>query len=123
MQYNQYLETGLLLLYYVLPLFRGGPDSQYIEKFNDSYQAVPVHMHQENIAKHLAGFVVLGSAESEMDWEKGWENKQQKSCEEGPKEGQEKSEGSIKGKFNYGNLSGELIEHTYTRMQTRELRS
>ena len=65
---SQYLETGLLLLYYVLPLFRGGPDSsQYIEKFNDSYQAVPVHMHQEDIAKHLAGFVVWGSAESEMD--------------------------------------------------------
>ena len=123
MQYNQYLETGLLLLYYVLPLFRGGPDSQYIEKFNDSYQAVPVHMHQEDIAKHLAGFVVWGSAESEMDWGKGWENKQQKAVKKDQKKAKKKSEGSVKGKFNYGNLSGELIEHTYTRMQTRELRS
>ena len=53
--------------YCVLPLFRGGPDPRYIEKFNDSYQAVPVHMHQEDIAKHLAGFVVWGSTESKMD--------------------------------------------------------
>ena len=51
MQYNQYLETGLLSPYYVLPLFRRDPDSRYIEKFNDRYQAVPVHMDQEDIAK------------------------------------------------------------------------
>ena len=54
MQYNQYLETGLLSPYYVLPLFRRDPDSGYIERYKDRYQAVPVHMDQEDIAKYLA---------------------------------------------------------------------
>ena len=59
-------------------------------------------MHQEDIAKHLAGFVVLGSAESEMDWRKGWENKQQKAVKKDQKKAKKKREGSVKGKFNYG---------------------
>ena len=54
MQYNQYLETGLLSPYYVLPLFRRDPDSGCIERYKDRYQAVPVHMDQEDIAKYLA---------------------------------------------------------------------
>lgn len=65
MQYNQYLETGVLSLYYVLPLFRRGPDSRYIEKFNDWYQAVPVHMDQEDIAKHLA---LLSGVQQKVKW-------------------------------------------------------
>ena len=54
MHYNHYLETGLLLPYYVLPLFRRGPNSQYTERFKDRYQAVSVNMDQEDTAKYLA---------------------------------------------------------------------
>ena len=54
MQYKQYLETDLLLLYYVLPVFRRGPDSQCIETYKDRYQAVPVHMDENDIAEYLA---------------------------------------------------------------------
>ena len=104
------------MLYYVLPLFRGGPDSsQYIEKFNDSYQAVPVHMHQEDIAKHLAGFVVWGSAESEMDWEKGWENKQQKAVKKDQKKAKKKMKAAKKGNLIMALIntitSHELLHH------------
>ena len=54
MHYNHYLETGLLLPYYVLPLFRRGPNSRYTERFKDRYQAVSVNMDQEDTAKYLA---------------------------------------------------------------------
>ena len=54
MQYKQYLETGLLSPYYVLPVFRRGRDSQCIETYKDRYQAVPVHMDENDIAEYLA---------------------------------------------------------------------
>ena len=54
MQYKQYLETGLLSPYYVLPLFRVNPDTRCIERCKDGYQAVPVHMDQQDIDKYLA---------------------------------------------------------------------
>ena len=54
MQYKQYLETGLLSPYYVLPVFRRGRDSRCIETYKDRYQAVPVHMDENDIAEYLA---------------------------------------------------------------------
>ena len=58
MQYKQYLETGLLSPYYVLPVFRRGRDSQCIETYKDRYQAVPVHMDENDIAEYLASLSV-----------------------------------------------------------------
>ena len=54
MHYNHYPETGLLSPYYVLPLFRRGPNCRYTERFNDWYQAMLVNMDQEDTAKYLA---------------------------------------------------------------------
>ena len=58
MQYKQYLETGLLSPYYVLPVFRRGRDSRCIETYKDRYQAVPVHMDENDIAEYLASLSV-----------------------------------------------------------------
>ena len=63
--------------------------TRYIEKFNDRYQAVPVHMDQEDIAKYLA---LWSGVQQKVKWT---EKKVEKMSNR--KKAKEKNEGSKKG--------------------------